>query len=165
MGLAYAQGWWLYAGLLAVMVFVFGAIPFTDAMIARYVDDSMRSRVAGIRLAVSLGISSLAVWLLGPVVKGVGFDTCCSCWPASRSAPRPRCCGFRPRSRRRRSRRPDVAPFSYFGRIASAVPWMNAFSFSTSSAPSLPVKPGMPLFVNGPLKTKLPRLLMTSGDE
>ena len=72
---SHAQGWWLYAGLLAVMVFVFGAIPFTDAMIARYVDDNMRSRVAGIRLAVSLGISSLAVWLLGPVVKGVGFDT------------------------------------------------------------------------------------------
>jgi MFS family permease len=70
-----AQGWWLYAGLLATMVFIFGAIPFTDAMIARYVDDSMRSRVAGIRLAVSLGISSLAVWLLGPVVKGLGFDT------------------------------------------------------------------------------------------
>jgi len=44
-------------------------------MIARYVDDAMRSRVAGIRLAVSLGISSLAVWLLGPLVKGVGFQT------------------------------------------------------------------------------------------
>ena len=27
------------------------------------------------RLAVSLGISSLAVWLLGPLVKGMGFDT------------------------------------------------------------------------------------------
>jgi hypothetical protein len=26
------------------------------------------------RLAVSLGISSLAVWLLGPLVKGMGFD-------------------------------------------------------------------------------------------
>jgi MFS family permease len=70
-----AQGWWLFAGLLGVMVFTFGAIPFTDAMIARYVDDRMRSRVAGTRLAVSLGISSLAVWLLGPVVKGMGFDT------------------------------------------------------------------------------------------
>jgi MFS family permease len=70
-----AQGWWLYAGLLGMMIFIFGAIPFTDAMIARYVDDSMRSRVAGVRLAVSLGISSLAVWLLGPVVKGMGFDT------------------------------------------------------------------------------------------
>jgi hypothetical protein len=69
-----AQGWWLYAGLLGMMIFIFGAIPFTDAMIARHVDDPMRSRVAGLRLAVSLGISSLAVWLLGPLVKGMGFD-------------------------------------------------------------------------------------------
>jgi predicted MFS family arabinose efflux permease len=68
------QGWPLYAGMLAMMVFIFGAIPFTDAMIARYVDDHMRSRVAGMRLAISLGISSLAVWLLGPLVKGMGFD-------------------------------------------------------------------------------------------
>lgn len=71
---AHAQGWWLYAGLLGVMMFTFGAIPFTDAMIARYVDDAMRSRVAGLRLAVSLGISSLAVWALGPLVKGLGFE-------------------------------------------------------------------------------------------
>ena len=71
---AHQEGWWLYAGLLATMVFIFGAIPFTDAMIVRYVDDRMRSRVAGVRLAVSLGISSLAVWLLGPLVKGMGFD-------------------------------------------------------------------------------------------
>ena len=69
-----AQGWSLYAGMLGMMIFIFGAIPFTDAMIARYVDDAMRSRVAGLRLAVSLGISSLAVWLLGPLVKGMGFD-------------------------------------------------------------------------------------------
>jgi MFS family permease len=72
---AQAQGWWLYAGMLGMMIFIFGAIPFTDAMIARYVDDGMRSRVAGLRLTVSLGISSLAVWLLGPLVKGMGFDT------------------------------------------------------------------------------------------
>ena len=71
---AQAEGWWLYAGLLGMMIFIFGAIPFTDAMIARFVDDGMRSRVAGLRLAVSLGISSLAVWLLGPLVKGMGFD-------------------------------------------------------------------------------------------
>jgi MFS family permease len=71
---AQAQGWWLYAGLLGVMVFTFGAIPFTDAMIVRYVDDAMRSRVAGLRLTVSLAISSLAVWLLGPLVKGMGFE-------------------------------------------------------------------------------------------
>jgi MFS family permease len=70
-----AEGWWLYAGMLGMMIFIFGAIPFTDAMIARYVDDHMRSRVAGLRFAVSLSISSLAVWLLGPLVKGMGFDS------------------------------------------------------------------------------------------
>jgi len=35
----------------------------------------MRSRVAGMRLAVSLGASSVAVWALGPVVKQAGFAT------------------------------------------------------------------------------------------
>jgi len=70
---AQAQGWWLYAALTGVMLMVFGAIPFTDAMVVRYVDDRMRSRVAGMRLTVSIGLSSLAVWLLGPVVKAAGF--------------------------------------------------------------------------------------------
>ena len=68
------QGWALYAAMLGMMIFIFGAIPFTDAMMVRYVDDHMRSRVAGVRLAVSIGISSLAVWALGPLVKGMGFD-------------------------------------------------------------------------------------------
>jgi MFS family permease len=71
---ARAQGWWLLALLLAVMVVIFGSIPFTDAMIVRYVDDRIRSRVAGARLTVSIGISSLAVWLLGPVVKTFSFS-------------------------------------------------------------------------------------------
>jgi MFS family permease len=70
---AHTQSWWLFASLLAVMIFVFGSIPFTDAMIVRYVDDRLRSRVAGMRLTVAFGISSLAVWLLGPMVKGMGF--------------------------------------------------------------------------------------------
>ena len=70
---AHAQGWALFFALLAVMMFVFGAIPFTDALIVRYVDDRIRSRVAGMRLTVSFGISSLAVWLLGPFVKTIGF--------------------------------------------------------------------------------------------
>ena len=69
-----AQGWWLYVALVGVMAMVFGAIPFTDAVIVRYVDDSLRSRVAGMRLTVAIGISSLAVWALGPVVKATGFD-------------------------------------------------------------------------------------------
>jgi hypothetical protein len=55
------------------MVVIFGAIPFTDAMIVRYVDDSHRSRVSGMRLTVSFGVSSLAVWALGPLVKAGGF--------------------------------------------------------------------------------------------
>jgi MFS family permease len=70
-----AGGWALYAVVLTFMVFVFGAIPFVDAMIVQYVDDRMRSRVAGIRLAVSFGVSSLAVYLLGPTVKAAGFGT------------------------------------------------------------------------------------------
>jgi MFS family permease len=68
-------GWPLYVAVLAFMIFVFGAIPFVDAMIVQYVDDRMRSRVAGIRLAVSFGVSSLAVYLLGPTVKAAGFST------------------------------------------------------------------------------------------
>ncbi|HEV7821554.1 MAG TPA: MFS transporter [Burkholderiales bacterium] len=72
---AYAHDWWLFAVLLVVMIFIFGSIPFTDAMIVRYVDDRLRSRVAGMRLTVSFGISSVAVWLLGPMVKGMGFTT------------------------------------------------------------------------------------------
>ena len=72
---AHASGWPLYALLLGIMVLVFGAIPFIDAMIVQYVDDRMRSRVAGTRLAVSFGVSSLAVYLLGPTVKTAGFTT------------------------------------------------------------------------------------------
>lgn len=70
---AHAQGWWLFAALTASMAFIFGAIPFNDAMIVRYVDDRLRSRVSGMRLAVSFSISSIAVWLLGPLVKSLGF--------------------------------------------------------------------------------------------
>ena len=69
----HAQGWAFYVLAIAFMAFVFGAIPFTDALIVRYVDDRMRSRVAGVRLAIALGVSSLAVWLLGPLVKANGF--------------------------------------------------------------------------------------------
>ncbi|NGM86506.1 MFS transporter [Parapusillimonas sp. SGNA-6] len=72
---AAASGWWVFIALLGAMVCIFGSIPFTDAMIVRYVDDSIRSRVAGMRLAVSFGVSSLAVWLLGPIVKASSFTS------------------------------------------------------------------------------------------
>jgi predicted MFS family arabinose efflux permease len=70
---AHTEAWGFFFALVAVMVFIFGAIPFTDAMIVRYVDDRLRSRVSGMRLTVAFGISSAAVWLLGPLVKGMGF--------------------------------------------------------------------------------------------
>jgi MFS family permease len=67
------SGWAFYLLQFLFMAAIFGAIPFTDAMIVRYVDDSMRSRVSGMRLAVALGASSLAVWLIGPLVRQAGF--------------------------------------------------------------------------------------------
>ena len=74
MAAANATGWTLFALQVAFMIAVFGAIPFTDAMIVRFVDDRIRSRVSGMRLFVSFGVSSAAVWVLGPVVKAAGFD-------------------------------------------------------------------------------------------
>ena len=71
---AYAQGWTLWLLQLLFMAVTFGAIPFTDAMVVRYIDDRMRSRVSGMRIAISFGISSIAVYLLGPVVKAAGFS-------------------------------------------------------------------------------------------
>jgi MFS family permease len=68
------EGWAFYAVQFLFMTTIFGAIPFTDAMIVRFVDDSMRSRISGMRLAVSFGASSIAVWLIGPVVKQAGFS-------------------------------------------------------------------------------------------
>ncbi|MCW5745571.1 MAG: MFS transporter [Alphaproteobacteria bacterium] len=72
---AHATGWALLATVITYMVFVFGAIPFTDAMIVRYIDDRLRSRVTGVRLAIGFGISSLVVALIGPSVKAAGFPT------------------------------------------------------------------------------------------
>lgn len=72
---AYSDGWLLWACAIGFMAFLFGSIPFVDIMIVRYVDDRIRSRVAGMRLAVGLGVSGLAVYLLGPLVKVAGFET------------------------------------------------------------------------------------------
>ncbi len=72
---AHATGWWFALLAVGYMVSLFGAIPFTDALVVRYIDDRMRSRVTGVRLAISFGVSSAAVWALGPFVKAAGFDT------------------------------------------------------------------------------------------
>lgn len=72
---ALAQGWAFYAAMLAFMIFVFGAIPFIDAMVVKFVDDRLRSRVSGMRFTISFGFSAGAVWLLGPFVKASGFTS------------------------------------------------------------------------------------------
>src|SRR5471030_467723 len=72
---AYAEDWALVIVTTLFMVFVFGAIPFTDAMIVRYVDDRLRSRVTGMRLAIGFGVSSIVVAAIGPSVKAAGFPT------------------------------------------------------------------------------------------
>jgi MFS family permease len=71
---AQASGWLWVLAVTACMISIFGAIPFNDAMVVRYIDDSMRSRVSGMRLAISFSVGSAAVWALGPVVKTHGFD-------------------------------------------------------------------------------------------
>jgi MFS family permease len=70
-----ATGWALFVFALGYMAAIFAAIPFVDAVVVRYVDDRMRSRVAGIRIAVAFGFSAMAVYLLGPIVKTSGFDS------------------------------------------------------------------------------------------
>ena len=56
-----------------------------------------------------------------------------------------------------------VNPAYFFGRMASAVPWMKAVILVTSSSESLPVKSGMPRSMNGPLNTMSLRLAMVPG--
>src|SRR4030095_6843188 len=46
------DGWALLTVTTLFMVLVCGAIPFTDAMIVKYIDDRLRSRVTGMRLAI-----------------------------------------------------------------------------------------------------------------
>jgi MFS family permease len=67
------DGWALLIVTTLFMVFVFGAIPFTDAMIVKYIDDRLRSRVTGMRLAIGFGVSSLVTAGIGPSVKEAGF--------------------------------------------------------------------------------------------
>ena len=70
---ANAQDWAMVASATLFMILVFGQIPFADALVTRYFDDRMRSRVYATRLTISFGASSAAVALLGPIAKAGGF--------------------------------------------------------------------------------------------
>jgi MFS family permease len=85
---AYAEGWVLIGVTTLFMVFVFGAIPFTDAMIVRYVDDRLRSRVTGMRLAIGFGVSSLVTARSVRRSRRRASRPCSWCWAASLPAPR-----------------------------------------------------------------------------
>ncbi|HYX01367.1 MAG TPA: MFS transporter [Reyranella sp.] len=67
------QDWALFITAIGFMLLVFGAIPFTDSMIVKYIDDRLRSRVTGARFAIGFGVSSIVVALIGPTVKAAGF--------------------------------------------------------------------------------------------
>lgn len=58
------SNWPMLAVSVAMMFVVFGFIPITDAMVARYAHDAWRSRVYAVRYLVSLVASSIAVPLV-----------------------------------------------------------------------------------------------------
>lgn len=67
------QDWALLLAVIGFMLLIFGAVPFTDAVLVRYVDDRMRSRAIGMRIAIGFTVSSLVVAGIGPAVKAAGF--------------------------------------------------------------------------------------------
>ena len=74
------QGWALYAGMLGMMIFIFGAIPFTDAMIVRYVDDQhalARRAACGWRCRSASARSPSGCW--GRSSKAWASTSCSSC--------------------------------------------------------------------------------------
>ena len=64
---ANALGWnMLFAGI-GIMLLVFGQIPISDTIVARYTTDVWRSRVYAVKYLLSLGVSATAV----PLVAGL----------------------------------------------------------------------------------------------
>jgi predicted MFS family arabinose efflux permease len=106
---ALAQGWAFYVLLLGFMIFVFGAIPFIDAMVVKFVDDRLRSRVSGMRFTISFGFSAAAVWLLGPFVKSAGYTSLLLVL-AGIAAVAAACASFLPSEQAMRAPRPAPAP-------------------------------------------------------
>ncbi|MGE0005611.1 MAG: MFS transporter [Parvibaculaceae bacterium] len=70
----WTDGPWFIASALAVMFIVFGLIPISDAVIARNVGDSWRSRAYAISYVVAFGVGPAAVPLIAALYEGVnGF--------------------------------------------------------------------------------------------
>lgn len=60
--------------VFAVLVIIFGEIPIQDALLARHTPEHLRSRVYGIKFAIALGASALAVVVIATLhASGGGF--------------------------------------------------------------------------------------------
>ena len=62
---ATAVDWTMLGAALPLMLLVFGSIPIYDAIVARYVADAWRARVYAAKYVLSLGVSALAIPLIG----------------------------------------------------------------------------------------------------
>ena len=57
-------GWAAFPAALAVMLLVFGEIPITDTLVARYSASAWRARFYAVKYVVALGVGALAVPLV-----------------------------------------------------------------------------------------------------
>jgi len=66
----------LFAAALLAMAFVFGQIPITDAVLARYVPDQWRTKVLSVKFLLNLGVGALAIMTARWVLANDGsFET------------------------------------------------------------------------------------------
>ena len=67
-------GWAAFPAALAVMLLVFGEIPITDTLVARYSASAWRARFYAVKYVVALGVGALAVPLVALLHDpGAGF--------------------------------------------------------------------------------------------
>lgn len=66
----------LFAAALLAMAFVFGQIPITDAVLARYVPDQWRTKVLSVKFLLNLGVGAMAILMARWILSGDGsFET------------------------------------------------------------------------------------------
>jgi len=72
----WAEGWGAAAAILLVMLFVFGEIPISDALVARYAAAAWRARLYAVKYVMSLGVSAAAVPTVALLHEpGAGFGS------------------------------------------------------------------------------------------
>lgn len=63
----------LFIAMILAMCFVFGQVPITDAILARYVPDMWRSRILSIKFLINLSVGAAVLPFCGLFLK-LGFD-------------------------------------------------------------------------------------------